>query len=191
MTRQGPHGTIDIEVLHGQAEVVDVRGLGARLCECQEVRSIADTEKDLLPLARLHGHAEEPLVEIQRALQIRDCQRYLVESAHTERSGLPLREQTAGEGQPRQGEKQAPASHHARGAGGLEVVDVIAHVSVTPLALESYRLPGQQDDMGAAGGTRKVAQAPSSSVSTWAAAASAVPSTLYPPSSSDTTRPPQ
>ena len=68
------------------------------------MRSVADAEKDPSPLACLDGHAEELLVEIQRALQVRYGECYLMQPPNTEGSGLPLAEQTTGESQPRQGE---------------------------------------------------------------------------------------
>ena len=78
VTRQGSHDPLDVEVLHGQAEMIDMGSRGPGLGERQEVRSVTDAEKDLPLPAGLHGHAEEPLVEIQRAFQIRDGERHLV-----------------------------------------------------------------------------------------------------------------
>ena len=97
------------------------------------MRSVTDTQKDRPPLAGLYGHAEEPLIEVQRALQVRYGERYLVQSANTEGSGLPVREQTTGEDQPRQGEKQASAGHYTCRTGSLRFVDAVTHSSLTPL----------------------------------------------------------
>jgi len=132
---QGSDHTIDIEVLHGQAEVVDVGWFRAGFSERQEVRSVADAEKDLSLVARLYGHAEHRLVEIQRALQVRYGECDLMQTPNPKRSGLPLAEQTAGERQPRQGEKQASAGDNTRAAGRHRSLGLVGHGSVAPLSL--------------------------------------------------------
>ena len=68
-------------------------------------------------MARLDSHAEDRLIEIQRALQVRYGKCDLMQTPNSKRSGLPLAEETSGEGQARQGEKQAPPRYGTRGAG--------------------------------------------------------------------------
>ncbi len=85
------------------------------------------------PLASLYGHAEEPLVEVQRAFQVRYGERYVVQPANTKGSGLSLGKQTPSEGQPRKGEKQASAGQRACCSGRILVLAFVAQCSVTPL----------------------------------------------------------
>ena len=139
---QGPHHSIHIEVLYGKAEAGDAGWPGARFGKCQEVRSVTDAQEDRPSLARLHRHAEEPLVEVQRAPQVRYGERYLVQPQNTEGSGLPPGEQVAGEGQPRKGEKQASASQYAWRTGSLRFLDLVAHGSFAPVRLIP-QVPGQ------------------------------------------------
>src|SRR5262245_22904206 len=111
------HRAIDREVLHAEAEGADARTLAcARLPQRQESRTVADAEQHRRTLPRLDRHTEESLIELERSLDVADCQRDLAQSVDTEgRLRRPLSEQTRSSGQDgkRCEETAAGDCHHA------------------------------------------------------------------------------
>ena len=85
---------VDVEALDGQPERADARALisGCRP-EFQELRSAADAQQHRRSLARLHGHAKQSLIEIERALHVGHGQRELAQPGRAERRRACLRDE--------------------------------------------------------------------------------------------------
>src|SRR6185503_20422961 len=96
--RERRQRAVGVEVVGAEAEVVDARRrVGAGAADRQELRSGADPQQRRLPLPRLNRHAEESLIEIDRALRIRHAQRHVVERAYRyEGAGGRLRKDSRG-----------------------------------------------------------------------------------------------
>ena len=80
------HRAIDGEVLHAESERADARTLARRrLAQREESRSVADPQQHGRALPRLHRHAEQSLVEVERSRDVGDRQRDLTEPVDAER----------------------------------------------------------------------------------------------------------
>ncbi len=77
-SRERLHDAVDLEPLDGQADVIDPGLGGGPLAECDELRTGAETHDGNRALRRDDRQAEQPLVELQRALGVRDRQRHVV-----------------------------------------------------------------------------------------------------------------
>ena len=67
--------------------MIDARSGGAGGADCQELRPVADAQHGGSPLVGLDWHAEQPLVELERALRVGDAERHVIQRAGTNRPG--------------------------------------------------------------------------------------------------------
>ena len=104
---------VHVEIVHAQADVVDVRPAGPRGAHAEELRARADLQVRRHALAADHGHAEQALVEVHRPLDVRHRQRDVVDPADAD--WRSLREGSRRERhhrQRRQRLQQAPPRQH-------------------------------------------------------------------------------
>src|SRR5882672_9376823 len=73
-------GVVDREVFDRDAELTDARRhTSTALPQRQKLRPRSDAQTDGLSLARLNGHAEEPLVELDGPFHVRHVEGHLIE----------------------------------------------------------------------------------------------------------------
>jgi len=73
------HEAAQVVILERDTPVVDAGALGAGGHERHEARPVPDAQEDLVAVACLDRHAEEALVELERATDVGDGQGHLVE----------------------------------------------------------------------------------------------------------------
>ena len=61
------HRALDGEVVHAESERADARSRPPPPAGARGIGSVANPEQDGRPLPRLHRHAEQPLVELERS----------------------------------------------------------------------------------------------------------------------------
>ena len=92
--RERLHRAFDREVLDAEPERADARPLArCRLPQRDEPRSVADPQQHGRSLPRLHRHAEQPLIEVERPRDVGDGQRDLAEAVDAERRRAGLGQQ--------------------------------------------------------------------------------------------------
>src|SRR5262245_3672801 len=83
--RERPHRPVGIEVVDGDADVVDARFLGAAGAQRDEPRALADAKNRDRTLPGDYRQAEHALVELERSLGIADGERDVIHLARDER----------------------------------------------------------------------------------------------------------
>ena len=126
---EGPDEAAGVEVVHREAEMVDVRPrVGSAAAQREELRPVPDAQNERPRLPRRDRHPEQALVERQRPLEVGDGQRHVVPGAHrNRRSALRLpgqagsRQHGGRRGQRGEGSEERPAGR-MRGAGRAPAV---------------------------------------------------------------------